>query len=212
MSPRRADDLLVALRDRVLSGDLPPGTPLREEALATEHAASRHTVRTALAALVAERLASAAPFAGVRVASLDDDDVRSLQDLRRAVESEAVRLLRERWGPDWPPAVVALLEERALALERAVAAAAADPLAVLREHAALHEALVAAAGSPRLTEAAAALGAEVRLFTAHLQLHRSPAGLVDEHRSYLRAVRERGPVAVHEHLAASQGALLGGRV
>ncbi|MEH3077105.1 MAG: FCD domain-containing protein [Quadrisphaera sp.] len=160
---------------------------------------------------MAERLASSAPFAGVRVASLDDDDVRSLQDLRRAVESEAVRLLGARHGSAWPADVLAVLDERAGALERAVAGAGAEPLAVLREHAALHEALVAAAGSPRLTEAAAALGAEVRLFTAHLQLHRTPAGLAEQHRAYLRDVRERGPAAVHEHLAASQTALLGGR-
>lgn len=211
MSPRRADDLHAVLRDRVLCGELPPGTPLREEALASEHAASRHTVRTALAQLVAERLASAAPFAGVRVALLDDDDVRSLQDLRRAVESEAVRLLHARHGRAWPVDVAAALGERADALERAEAGADSDPLAVLREHAALHEALVAAAGSPRLTEAAAALGAEVRLFTAHLQLHRAPAGLAAQHRTYLTAVRERGPVAVHEHLAASQETLLSGR-
>lgn len=211
MSSRRADDLAALLRDQVLSGHLPPGTPLREEALAAEHTASRHTVRTALARLVAERLASSAPFAGVRVALLDDDDVRSLQDLRRAVESEAVRLLHARHGLTWPADVVTALEERAGALERAEAGAGPDPLAVLREHAALHEALVAAAGSPRLTEAAAALGAEVRLFTAHLQLHRTPAGLAAQHRAYLRDVRERGPVAVHEHLAASQTALLSGR-
>lgn len=211
MSPRRADDLHAVLRDRVLSGELPPGTPLREEALAEQHAASRHTVRTALASLVAERLATSAPFAGVRVALLDDDDVRSLQDLRRAVESEAVRLLVARHGSAWPTEVVAALDERGDALERAVAGARSDPLAVLREHAALHEALVAAAGSPRLTQAAAALGAEVRLFSAHLQLHRSPADLAAQHRAYLRDVRRRGPVAVHEHLAASQEALLSAR-
>ncbi|PWJ49897.1 DNA-binding transcriptional regulator, GntR family [Quadrisphaera granulorum] len=208
MTSRRADALAALLRDRVLSGELPPGTPLREEALAGEHGVSRHTVRTALAGLVAERLASAAPFAGVRVAQLDDDDVRSLQDLRRAVESEAVRLLGERWGAAWPAAVVAALDERADALARAEAGAEDEPLAVLREHAALHEALVAAAGSARLTEAAAALGAEVRLFTAHLQLHRTPAGLAEQHRAYLRDVRERGPAAVREHLAASEKALL----
>jgi DNA-binding GntR family transcriptional regulator len=211
VSSRRADDLHAVLRDRVLSGELPPGTPLREEALAAEHTASRHTVRTALAQLVAERLASSAPFAGVRVASLDDDDVRSLQDLRRAVESEAVRIAGARWGSAWPAGVVASLDARADALERAERGAATDPLAVLREHAALHEELVAVVASPRLTQAAASLGAEVRLFTAHLQLHRTPAGLAEQHRAYLRDVRERGPVAVHEHLAASQTALLSGR-
>ena len=45
------DALAEALRNRILEGDLPPGTPLREEALAGEYDVARHTLRSALRAL-----------------------------------------------------------------------------------------------------------------------------------------------------------------
>lgn len=208
--PTAAAALAGVLRTQVLDGHLAPGTPLREEALAAEHGVSRHTVRTALQQLSAERLAETAPFRGVRVAALDAAAVRSLQDLRRAVESEAVRLLVARHGTDWPRAVTDVLADHLARLEGATGGGG-DRLAVLNEHAALHHALVEAAGSPRLTDVSAGLSAEVRLFTAHLRLHVEPASLVEEHRAYLDDVRRRGPAAVHDHLAASQSALLDGR-
>jgi len=208
--PTAAAALAGVLRSQVLDGHLAPGTPLREEALAGEHGVSRHTVRSALQQLAAERLAETAPFRGARVASLDDGAVRSLQDLRRAVGSEAFRLLVERHGRAWPEAVTDVLAQHLARLTRS-ASGEGDRLAVLGDHAALHHALVAAAGSERLTEVSAGLSAEVRLFTAHLRLHVEPAGLVAEHRDYLDDVRVRGPAAVHEHLTASQSALLDGR-
>ena len=64
MSPRRRESepgpthaaaLADALRASILSGELGLDAPLREERLAAEHAASRHTVRAALQALAAER-------------------------------------------------------------------------------------------------------------------------------------------------------------
>ncbi len=209
MTTTTAAALADGLRERVLDGALAPGTPLREAALAAEHGVSRHTVRSALALLVAQRLATSMPFAGVRVTALDDDEVRSLQDLRRAVESEAVRLLVVRHGRDWPAEVDAVLAEHLDALAAAVVAGPGQQ--VLAEHAALHHALVAAAGSPRLTETSAGLDAEVRLFTAHLHLHEAPADLAEQHRAYLADVRRRGPAAVHDHLAASERTLLSGR-
>ena len=55
-----AEQLAHDLRHDVLTGALPPGQPLREEDLAAATGHSRHTVRTALALLVAGRLAVAA--------------------------------------------------------------------------------------------------------------------------------------------------------
>ena len=53
--PRTADVVADAVRAAILSGGLAPGTPLREEELSTAHGVSRHTARTALATLTAER-------------------------------------------------------------------------------------------------------------------------------------------------------------
>ena len=114
MSPRRRDRdpgptqaaaLAEALRARILSGDIALGAPLREEDLATRHHASRHTVRTALQTLAAERLVTIAPYRGARVAHLDDDAVGALQELRGALEAEAVRQVTARHGTPWPDAV-----------------------------------------------------------------------------------------------------------
>lgn len=195
--PTTARTLASALRDAILDGRLAPGEPLREAALATAHGVSRHTVRTALAALAAERLVTAQEYRGVRVARLDDAEVRSLQDLRAALEQEAVRILGERHPGDWPAEVVAPVEAAIATL------AAADPddwPAVQRAHAGVHLALVAAACSPRLTDAYAALGAEVALLLLHARARYDVPALVDEHAAYLADVQRRGPLAVREHL------------
>ncbi|MBO0919630.1 hypothetical protein J1G42_02175 [Cellulomonas sp. zg-ZUI222] len=58
----------------------------------------------------------------------------------------------------------------------------------------------ATAGSPRLTEAYAALGAEVALLLLHARARYEVPALVDEHTAYLADVQTRGPAAVREHL------------
>jgi DNA-binding GntR family transcriptional regulator len=195
--PTAARTLTATLRAQVLSGALAPGTPLREEALAAAHGVSRHTVRTALAALAGERLVTAQEYRGVRVTRLDDDEVRSLQHLRAALECEAVHLLASRHGAPWPDAVVAPVRA---AVDDLAATDPADWPAVQRAHAAVHLALVAAAGSPRLTSAYAALGAEVALLLLHARPRYDVAGLVAEHVAYLADVQTRGAAAVREHL------------
>lgn len=195
--PTAARALTAALRAQVLSGALAPGAPLREEALAAEHGVSRHTVRTALAALAAERLVTAQEYRGVRVARLDDDEVRSLQHLRAALECEAVHLVAARHRAPWPDHVLA--PARA-AVAQLAGTDPADWAAVQGAHAAVHLALVAAAGSPRLTDAYASLGAEVALLLLHARPRYDVAGLVAEHTAYLADVQVRGAVAVREHL------------
>ncbi|ADG76343.1 transcriptional regulator, GntR family [Cellulomonas flavigena DSM 20109] len=195
--PTAARTLARTLREAVLDGRLTPGEPLREEALAAAHGVSRHTVRAALAALAAERLVAVQEYRGARVARLTDAEVRSLQDLRAALECEAVRILGERHPAAWPAEVVAPVEQALAAL---TAADPGDWPAVQRAHAGVHLALVAAAGSPRLTDAYAALGAEVALLLLHARTRYDVPALVDEHTAYLADVQRRGPVAVRAHL------------
>ncbi|TQL02397.1 GntR family transcriptional regulator [Cellulomonas sp. SLBN-39] len=211
MSPARATSaraVAEAVRADVLAGRLAPGTPLREEALAAAHGVSRHTVRSALAVLVAERLVTYEEFRGARVARLDDDEVRALQDLRAALECEAVRLLATRHPDGWPPSVTQVLTAAVDAL------GATDPddwPAVERAHAQVHVALVEAAGSPRITEAYRALTAEMHLLLLHARRHYDVPALVAEHTAYLADVRRRGPAAVREHLTHLAALLRTGR-
>jgi DNA-binding GntR family transcriptional regulator len=199
-----ADRLADELRQRVLSGELEPGAPLREEALAEEYDLSRHTVRRSLERLVAERLLVSEAYRGVRVTSFSDEDVVALQQLRTALESEAVRLIRAAHGDSWPDDLLA-------PLIAAVELLGVDP-APEQAHSAFHRALVATAGSPRITEAYERLDAEMLLFLRQLRSQYDGALLCSEHRDYLADVQRIGEEAVRRHLAHATTMLLESRL
>lgn len=187
-----------ALRAEILGGALAPGAPLREEEIARAHEVSRHTVRAALAALGAERLVQLVPYAGARVSALGDEDLRGLQQLRAALEAEAVRLVTEAQGVEWSAATRAAIE--AAIDDLAAAEARADWPATIRAHAGVHRAIVDAAASPRIAEAHAALESEVLLLLTHVRPHYAPGALAAEHRAYLDALPRDGRAAVRAHL------------
>lgn len=203
-APTAVDRVADAVRAEILSGGLAADAPLREEAAAARYGVSRHTVRAAFQRLVAERLAVALPYRGVRVASFDRDTIVALQQLRAALEVEAVRIAGERYGSTWPDAALAPARD---ALDRL--AASADWLEAERVHADFHHALVAASGSPRIIEAHAALGSELLLFLLHVRPHYTLESLVAEHRELLDAVQAKGPPAIRAHLQHSTRLLVG---
>ena len=203
-APTAVERVADAVRAEILSGELPADAPLREEAAAARYGVSRHTVRAAFQRLVAERLAVALPYRGVRVASFDRDTIVALQQYRAALEVEAVRIARQRYGSDWPDAALAPARD---ALERL--GASADWLEAERVHADFHRALVAASGSPRIIEAHAALGSELLLFLLHVRPHYTLESLVVEHRELLDAVQADGPDALRDHLEHSTRLLVG---
>ncbi|WP_299055132.1 GntR family transcriptional regulator [uncultured Nocardioides sp.] len=207
--PTSAAVLAGALREQILDGRLAAGQPLRQEELSERHAVSRHTLRSALATLVAERLVVAEPYRGARVADLDDDALVALQQLRCALETEAVRLLHDAHGDAWPTAVRAPVEAALAALE--AAEQAGDPAATARAHAAVHRSLVDAAGSPRISEVCAGLDAELLLLLRGVRPHYPPGALAAEHRAYVEEVRRGDTDAVRRHVARSTALLRSGR-
>ena len=98
MSPASStvDALAGSLRERILDGELKPGTPLREEALSGEYDVARHSLRSALRTLQGEGIVEIEPNRGARVKSLSPEDVRSLSELRIALELEAARMVLTR--------------------------------------------------------------------------------------------------------------------
>lgn len=209
MSPRRRDappgpteaaHLADDLRTRILSGELAAGTPLREQALASSTGLSRHTVRTALASLTTERLVIQEPYHGIRVTSFTAEDVRALQQLRCALEAEAVRLTRQRHGRSWPEEVTAPIRKAVSELGAVAAAHPDDWPVVAAAHAAVHRAIVASAGSPRIEEAYARLDSEMLLLVVNLRPTYSAKEVVGDHRTYLDEVQADGEKAVHRHL------------
>jgi DNA-binding GntR family transcriptional regulator len=191
------DELADALRSRILSGDLAPGAPLREEALSTAYDVSRHTLRAALRALAAEGLIRIVPNRGATVARLAAADLVPLFELRAALEVEACRLTLERNDGMLPVAVHDRLDE----LGRACRAKGSDWSEVADAHARFHEAIVAGARSPRIEDAYTRLATELNLFLAQLRPVWSRRRMIDHHRALVLDLETTGDVsALRRHL------------
>jgi DNA-binding GntR family transcriptional regulator len=207
--------IAAALRQDILTGMAAPGSPLREEVLAERFDASRHTVRTALAQLGATGLARAEPYRGTRVTEFDAVQAIALQDLRRALESEAVEILtRQHSGGPWSRTVLEPVEEAVQRLgEAELRAADSDTLhwlEVERAHTGVHRALVAAAGSPRITQAYTQIADELDLLLLHVRPHYGPGELHAQHRQLLEELQTQGTPAIRAHLNDTLARLDGG--
>lgn len=77
---------------KILSGEIPPGGKVSEQAIAEELGISRTPVRSALAELESEGLLEQVPRYGTIVRRADRRDLVDLFDLRRALESFAAEM------------------------------------------------------------------------------------------------------------------------
>jgi DNA-binding GntR family transcriptional regulator len=198
------DALADALRREILDGALPAGSRLRERELCEAYGVARHSLRAALRSLAADGLVRIEPHRGARVAQLSADDVRWLYELRAALELEAAHLALERNDGRLPPPV-----HEALARLQAACAGDDPPWSAINEaHADLHSAIVAAAHSPRIEAAHAALSGEMRLFLLALQPHIPAARLAADHAALVRGLERDGPSVLREHLRAAAATLV----
>ncbi|MEU6424843.1 GntR family transcriptional regulator [Microbispora sp. NPDC046973] len=187
--------LAAALRERVLSGDIEPGAALPEQELSARYGVARPTVREALALLVHEGLLRRERNRSAYVPVITSADLADLMYVRAPLEELMAQAVAGRR--------VTAAEE---ALDRLSGLPPGAPwAAVVAEHMALHEALVAATGSPRLERLYATLAAETRLGLVGLRhAYEAPHELAAEHAALLRVIAE-GPAdaavrAVREHL------------
>jgi DNA-binding GntR family transcriptional regulator len=75
-----------AIRQRILSGELAPGEPLRQEALADELGVSRVPIREAITRLTGEGLLFNVPHKGAYVAQLSVEEVQETFEIRLRLE------------------------------------------------------------------------------------------------------------------------------
>jgi DNA-binding GntR family transcriptional regulator len=152
----KADDIALEIEQAILSGELAPGTVLRQEQLSERFAVSRTPVREALRQLAALGLVSSVPNRGVRVRSLSRDDLREAFLVRAELEGLAAELATPRMGVEEVRELERAEEEfgRLTRVLRSGDFAAADFPALTGEwvHAneAFHDVILAASGSPLL--------------------------------------------------------------
>lgn len=78
------------LADRIVSGELAPGTPLRQDHVAEEFESSHVPAREAFQLLRAQGLAVSEPRRGMRVAPLDSASMQEIVEIRASLEALAL--------------------------------------------------------------------------------------------------------------------------
>ena len=151
-----AERVADALRQRLLSGDIAPGTPMRDVELSARAGVSRTTVREALSVLAREGLLTHSLHRGMEVARLAPADVHDIYAMRRVVELAGAEALIAG-----SPAVLAGLERALQAMSEATALR--DRRGVVAADVTFHTAIAAGLGIRRLQTALEGALMELRL-------------------------------------------------
>jgi len=141
---------LDAIRDAILSGELPPGTPVGQEEMAERLGVSRQPVSRALVLLQREGLIVARGRKGQMVAPIDADRLVALFQVRGALDRLAARLA----AANRDAAQTAADRLGDLMVTGKAAAARQDFAALVDADVAFHRTLYDLAGNPEIAAAA----------------------------------------------------------
>ena len=174
------------VRRSLFEGELPPGTPLREVALAEALGVSRSTVREALGILVAEGLVDRVPNKGTQVHRHDPAQVIDVCRARTVIETAGVR--------HWQEATEAQRDgvRAALRTYSELRTGECSTTEFTAAHLEIHRAFTALSGSARLVAFAESLHAEVRLALAQVDRARGNAAEQVHSHAHLLDLMEAG--------------------
>ncbi|HUC26467.1 MAG TPA: GntR family transcriptional regulator [Streptosporangiaceae bacterium] len=177
------DQVLRAIRNGLVTGQIVPGVVYSAAALAAELGVSNSPVREAMLALVDEGLMEVVPNRGYRPVTLSAADTAEIIQLRELLEVPAVGLAAERDISG----VYATLENLVGVIEET--AAAGDVAGNLDADREFHLILAGAGGNQRLAGLVARLRDQARLYNVrHLAESGGLRASAAEHRPLLAAV------------------------
>lgn len=179
------------LSQEILGGRTDPGERLVEEQLTRRLGISRAPLREALRQLAQQGLVEHIPRRGVRVATLSDDDVRELYEVRDVLERHAVSLIKT--DPDLSGPRAAIEAMRA-------ATEAGDRLGIADAHRRFHVEVVRLGGNRQLCSLYESVLVRLQLYMAvNLRREaeaREPADGVHRHEAVLAALAGGGAEAI----------------
>lgn len=186
---RAADVVFDLLRQRIVSGQLPPGGRLDPTEVATELGMSRTPVREAILRLDAAGLVERLPYRGVVVSRIDTQAAEDVAAMRIHLETLAARLATPRLRPED-------LEAMRSAHERisALLAGSGDADQFSELNRTFHTALYRRADSAVLLRTLEDLACHADRFRRHFDLRSSPVQA--QHGSILAACEAGDPDAV----------------
>ncbi len=205
----KADYAYDEVRERILSGALPHGAVVSQEALAAELNVSTTPLREAMRRLSSEGLVVLDAHRDARVAPLSAAEARSLFEIRQQLDPLAVRLAADRRNE----LDLARIREAAASLEPLDAGSG---LAALEAHRAFHTALYRASHNDLLIGLLDGLWDKAdRYRRAALEAREdSPddrARVQAEHQAMMTAVLDGDPGAAEEHMRSHVANSLGRR-
>lgn len=200
--------VVAYIRDSVVRGDLQPGQPLAEVALAEELETSRVTVRVALRQLADQGLVEIIPYRGAYVSELTPQMAREIFSLRAMLESFATRLALAD-GP-LSNEVYAELER---SLEDISQAQSEDPMSIIEAVLGFHWLIAVQSGHDLLLSHLKNLEPQIRRMVFYTNLYESDeVSDVESHSHLLEALRtgdaQHAEQTVFEHHTESGKQLL----
>ncbi|HSV53748.1 MAG TPA: GntR family transcriptional regulator [Burkholderiaceae bacterium] len=169
------------LRSAILDGEISPGSPLVETALAEQFNVSRGPLREALRQLIEEGLLVTVPYTGTHVTSLSVTDVREIYSMRITLERFAFEQAWQRRD--------AAFERELLRRNDALLAVidAGDDSASIQAELDLHGFVYEASGHHLLQRTWASLRGRLQLYwAAHHRAHGIRGPRRDSHDDYVR--------------------------
>ncbi|MGO4665653.1 GntR family transcriptional regulator [Bosea sp. 2RAB26] len=181
-------ELLAALRDYIVEGNLADGARVPERLLCDRFGISRTPLREALKVLAAEGLIDLLPNRGARVRALSADDLRELFDVMGGLEALAGRLACERISDE----EIAEIEQSHHEMYRFYLRR--DMHGYFQCNQDIHRMIVAAAGNATLSATYNSIAGRIRRvrYSANLDKERDRWGeAMREHEAILDALRRR---------------------
>jgi len=142
-----ANQIYQGLKERILTGELPPGTHLVRRQVALEHGTSPIPVIEALLRLEMDGLVESEPRYGARVRLMSEEQIADEQVFREAIECEAARRFA-RNAPARRREELALMADRLDRLQHGEAPQSSEATALHRD---FHFFIAAHGGHPLLS-------------------------------------------------------------
>lgn len=174
------------LLDRIIGGELPPGSRLVEMKIASEFSTSQAPVREALRELETMGVIETLPNKGARVRTITNEELRQLYEVRAQLESYATQLATAAGVP-----LKSRLKETVKAMKRA--ARESDSTAFASHNSAFHRIIVESSGNKILLDMWETLNVQTRTMTNVARSRRNLMELADSHLALIDAIASGDP-------------------
>lgn len=201
------DVVFNTLRNAILKGELEPGEKLMEKKLSEKLGVSRTPIREAIRKLELEGLVVMTPRKSAEVASITEEDLTDVLEVRRVLESLAIDLACKNITND----IIAELEDNLVRFN--VAVKKNDITEIATTDVEFHETIYKSTGNRRLIQILNNLREQMyRYRLEYIKDRQTRDNLVIEHRRIIDALRERdkekGKKAILNHIEKQETTIL----